>query len=61
MKSPSIAQICHTPKMANKENQFRTRFKMSKLNYFTGKSMRTDKATPSNYGVLQNGTKSATF
>ena len=26
---------------------------MSKLNYFTGKSMRTDKATPSNYGVLQ--------
>jgi hypothetical protein len=23
--------------------------------------MRTDKATPSNYGVLQNGTKSATF
>jgi len=33
---------------------------MSKLNYFTGKSMRTDKATPSNYGMLQNATKSAT-
>jgi hypothetical protein len=47
--------------MANKEIHFRTRSETFKFNYLTGKSMHTDKATPSSYSVLQNATKFATF
>jgi len=61
MKSTYIAPLCHKLKMANKEIHFRTRSETSRFSYFTGKSTRTDKATLSNYGVLQNATKSATF
>jgi len=61
MKNTHIAPLCQKLKMANKEIHFRARSEMSTFNYFTGKSMHTNKATPSNYDVLQNATKSATF
>jgi hypothetical protein len=59
--STYITPLCHKLNMANKEIHFRTRSEMSNFNYFTDNSTHTDKATPSNYGVLQNATKSATF
>jgi hypothetical protein len=55
IKCTYIAPLCHKLKMANKEIHFKTRSEMPNFSYFT------DKETPSNYDVLQDATKSATF
>lgn len=55
MKCTYIAPLCHKLKTANKETHFKTRSEMPNFSYFM------DKGTPSNYDVLQDAAKSATF